>query len=495
MPERRLTADTVLGGRYRLVSFVARGGMAEVWEGFDGVLSRAVAIKVLQPHLAVDEAVLERFRREAVAAARLSHPNIVATFDTATHDGVSFIVMELVRGRTLREELDSSMPIATSRAIGITDSVAAALEHAHRAGVVHRDVKPSNILLVDGPSHVKVADFGIAKAAFAGGGDLTRPGVVMGTAKYFSPEQARGAEPDARSDIYSLGVVLYEMVCGRTPFVEDTDVATAYAHVTQEPPRPRDVRAGVARDVEEVVLRAIKKDPAARYQSAGALRAALGGLDRGIDDAMPHVVREPTPPGGAPVTFHRAERSWILTAAVIVLAALALIAAGIAFSRSDVGRDLVDQVRRRPQGEPLAIVEALSFDPRPGGDGAEDNDEVPFATDGDRTTEWTSDRYDSRLFGGLKDGVGVWFRVEGERRLTRVRVDSSAQGWSAAVYVADRVAPDLAGWGEPVARAEDVAGAAEIELDGARGSVVLLWFTDPGTSSQASVREVVVEGR
>jgi serine/threonine-protein kinase len=490
-----LAAEEVLDDRYRLVRRVARGGMAEVWEAFDAVLSRAVAIKVLLPHMAVDEDVRERFRREAVAAARLSHPNIVATFDTASHNGASFIVMELVRGRTLRDELDRSVPISAGRAVAIADGVAAALEHAHHAGVVHRDVKPSNILLVDGRANVKVADFGIAKAAFAGGGDLTRPGTVLGTAKYLSPEQARGIEPDARSDIYSLGVVLYEMICGRAPFVADNEVATAYAHVSQDPARPRDLRAGVARDVEDVVLRAMAKDPAARFQSAGALRTALAQLERTHDDAVPIVVRDPTPPRGRPVAFPRSERSWMLTAAVIVLAAVALIVAGIAFSRSDVARDLVDQVRQRPGADAVTIVEAHSFDPPPGGDGAEDEDEVGLAHDGDPTTEWSSDRYHGAGFGGLKDGVGAWFRLDGTHELTTLRVTTAAQGWSAAVYVADDAADNLSGWGEPVATVAQVDGDTEIDLDGAPGEVVLLWFTNPGRDNQARVSEVVVEGR
>ncbi len=493
MPDSRLAAETNLGGRYRLVRLIARGGMAEVWEAFDTVLSRAVAIKVLQPHLARDEGVRERFRREAIAAARLSHPNIVATFDTANDDDVSFIVMELVRGGNLRDEIDAAAPLVQERAVAITDEVAAALAHAHRSGVVHRDVKPGNILLVDGAAGVKVADFGIAKAAFAGRDDLTHPGTVLGTAKYLSPEQARGEEPDARSDIYSLGVVLYEMVCGRAPFVADSDVAIAYAHVHQEPTRPRDVRAGVSRELEEVILRAIAKDPVARFQSADEVRAAIAPL-AASDDAVPAVIRDPTPPGGiVAATFPRSERSWILTAVVVVLAAAALVVAGVAFSRSNVGQGLVDQVRRRPAVE-LTIVEAHSFDPPPG-DGAEDEDRIPLAVDDDPQTEWTSDRYNTRAFGGLKEGVGLWVQLDGEHSLTRLRVASSTQGWSASVHVADAPASNLAGWGEAVATVDGIQGNAEIDLQDATGRVVLLWFTDPGSGNKAAVSELVVEGR
>src|SRR5581483_4827749 len=210
----------MLGGRYRLVAPVARGGMAEVWEAHDEVLSRPVAVKVLQPHLAADEIFLERFRREAVTAARLAHPNVVATFDTGLDCGTAYIVMELVRGRNLRQLLNDEGRLEPWLAVAIGRQVADALAYAHQAGLVHRDVKPANILLVEdewGSVRVKVTDFGIAKAG-AGSGDLTRTGIVLGTPKYLSPEQIKGLEPDARADLYSLGVVLYEMLTGVPPF-------------------------------------------------------------------------------------------------------------------------------------------------------------------------------------------------------------------------------------------------------------------------------------
>ena len=234
-----LEAGRVLGGRYRLVDPIARGGMAEVWEGYDEVLSRPVAVKLLQAHLAEDGVFLERFRREAVTAARLAHPGMVSTFDTGVDHGSAFIVMELVRGRTLRQLLIDQGRLEPWLAVAIARQIADAMIYAHQAGLVHRDIKPANVLLTDdewGGLRVKVTDFGIAKAGAALGGDLTRTGTVLGTPKYLSPEQIRGDEPDARADLYALGVVLFEMLVGSPPFVGPTDMSTAMAHLNDPAP-------------------------------------------------------------------------------------------------------------------------------------------------------------------------------------------------------------------------------------------------------------------
>jgi serine/threonine protein kinase len=276
-----IQVDRLLGGRYRLVRPIAKGGMAEVWEGRDEILSRPVAVKVLQPHLATDGTFVERFRREAISAARLTHPGVVATFDTGTDAGTAWIVMELIRGDTLRHLLNSRGPMDPSMAIDVAAQIADALAHAHRAGLVHRDVKPANILLVeeDGTPRAKVTDFGIAKATEGLGGlDLTRTGIVLGTPKYLSPEQVEGHEPDARADLYSLGVVLFEMLTGRPPFEGPTDMATAIAHVRQDAPRVSSLRPGVPPGLDDLVADLLAKDPAARIPSAAALRTALLAL-------------------------------------------------------------------------------------------------------------------------------------------------------------------------------------------------------------------------
>ncbi|HET6874432.1 MAG TPA: serine/threonine-protein kinase [Acidimicrobiales bacterium] len=271
----------VLAGRYRLVAPIARGGMAEVWEAHDEVLSRPVAAKVLQSHLAADGIFLERFRREAVTAARLAHPGIVATFDTGFDQGTAFIVMELVRGRNLREWLDSYGRMEPWQAVAVARQVADALGYAHQAGLVHRDVKPANILLIEdewGGLRVKVTDFGIAKAGQESGADLTRTGMVLGTPKYLSPEQIRGAEPDPRADVYSLGVVLYEMLVGAPPYVGETDMATALAHLGDKVPKPSASVRGLPSGLDKVVVELLAKSPDRRIPSAIEARRRLDAL-------------------------------------------------------------------------------------------------------------------------------------------------------------------------------------------------------------------------
>jgi len=260
-------------GRYELTHLVARGGMAQVYRAVDLQLDRPVALKVLFPELSVDKTFVERFRREAQAAANLSHPNIVPVFDWGEDDGVYFIVMEYIDGRSLSTVLRDPQKLPPNQIAQIGAGVAAALAFAHRHGVVHRDVKPGNILITpDG--EVKVTDFGIARAMNTEE-SLTQTGAVMGTAAYFSPEQAEGKTVDARSDIYSLGVVLYEMAVGRPPFTGDSPVAVASKHVRDQPVLPRVANPACPAALEAVIMKAMAKDPAARYGSAEEMRADL----------------------------------------------------------------------------------------------------------------------------------------------------------------------------------------------------------------------------
>jgi serine/threonine-protein kinase len=278
-----------LGDRYQVGELLGRGGMAEVHEGRDLRLGRRVAIKILKPELAEDPAFLSRFRREAQSAASLNHPNIVAVYDTGEDelDGgarsavVPFIVMELVEGITLKELLHSGNPLVPERALEITAGILAALDYSHRHGIIHRDIKPGNVMLTT-TGTVKVMDFGIARATADAGHTATNTSTVLGTASYLSPEQAQGKSVDARSDLYSTGVVLFELLTRRTPFLGDAPVAIAFAHVNEDPVAPSSLDPTVPAALDPLVLKALAKNPADRYQSAAEFRADIERAIAGV---------------------------------------------------------------------------------------------------------------------------------------------------------------------------------------------------------------------
>lgn len=274
------TEPRVIAGRYRVDELIGHGGMAKVYRGYDLTLGREVAIKVLDPELARDTAFRNRFRLEAQAASRMSHPSIVRVFDAGDpstseigSDEPPYIVMELVKG-TLLKDIISAGPVPVADAVRYVDGILEALDYSHRAGVVHRDIKPGNVMVTD-KGQVKVMDFGIARAVSDSSSTVAETTQIIGTAAYFSPEQAKGEPVDARADLYSTGVVLYELLTGRQPFRGESPVAVAYQHVSETPVPPTEVNEEAPRTLDPIVLRALAKDPYQRYPNAAHFRAAL----------------------------------------------------------------------------------------------------------------------------------------------------------------------------------------------------------------------------
>jgi tRNA A-37 threonylcarbamoyl transferase component Bud32 len=286
-------AGRVLAGRYEIGSQIGRGGMASIHLGTDRLLRRKVAVKILAQRFAHDQRSVARFGREAKAAARLNHANVVSIYDTGSDEGIHWIVMEYVEGKTLEEILREEGGFTIRNALDITEALCRALDAAHQGGLIHRDVKPANVM-IDGSGQTKVMDFGIARA-IADPADLTATGLVLGTASYLSPEQARGDPVDARTDIYSLGCVLYEMVTGGPPFAGGTPLGLAYKHVHEEPLPPSFINQAVPGRLEAVIMRAIAKEPAARYASAEAMRRAISST---LSDQRRRVEATPGPPAG-----------------------------------------------------------------------------------------------------------------------------------------------------------------------------------------------------
>src|SRR5437588_6907026 len=289
--------NTLFDGRYRIVRKLGTGGMANVYLAEDEVLGRRVAIKILNDRHAGDEQFIERFRREAKNAAALSHPNIVSIYDRGEAEGTYYIAMEYLDGRSLKELIVSRGPAPVNVAIDYVRQILAALRFAHRHGIVHRDIKPHNVL-VDAEGRLKVTDFGIARA---GASQMTEAGSIIGTAQYLSPEQAKGSPVDQTSDLYSVGVVLYELLTGTVPFGGDTPVEIAMKHLSSVPEPPSAHRAEIPRDLDYVVMRALAKDPAERYQSAEEMSADLARVQRGshvspaTEEAATAIISRPPP--------------------------------------------------------------------------------------------------------------------------------------------------------------------------------------------------------
>ncbi|MEU7919882.1 Stk1 family PASTA domain-containing Ser/Thr kinase [Micromonospora zamorensis] len=385
----------LLGGRYQVGELLGYGGMAEVHRGRDLRLGRDVAIKMLRTDLARDATFQMRFRREAQNAASLNHPAIVAVYDTGeetapTGETLPFIVMEFVNGRTLKEVLGAEGRLQPRRALEICADMCAALEFSHRHGIIHRDIKPGNVMLTQ-TGQVKVMDFGIARALASGATTMTQTSAVIGTAQYLSPEQARGEAVDARSDVYAAGCVLFELVCGHPPFVGDSPVSVAYQHVRETPPTPSDINPDVTPAIDAIVLKALSKNPLNRYQSAGEMRADLLRAAAGRPVLATPVMTEaetvamapaagrggyPAPAGG-PQTGQlarvgdprqRKASSWLIAtfSAVGVLAVIALVAALLWSQQQDKANKSVPTLVGKDQAAAVAAISGADLQPRVG---------------------------------------------------------------------------------------------------------------------------------
>jgi serine/threonine-protein kinase len=364
-------------GNYDIVEEIGRGGMAVVYRAYQRSLNRHVAIKVLAPQLSFDQQFVERFQREARAAAKLQHPNIVVIHDVAHQQGVYFIVMELLEGRTLKQLIEEKGSLSPERATRIVEQMASALDYAHLQGFVHRDVKPANIF-VGKDDRATLTDFGIAKAAFETQ-HLTRTGMLIGTPEYMSPEQAEGGKVDYRTDLYALGVVLYQMLAGRVPFQSTTPHATLHAVIYEPPPSLRQIRPNLSPAVESVVLKAIEKQPAQRYQGGSEMVAALEAALAG----QPHrVVAAPVPQPGALPTRRRAPVVWLVAALavllVLILAAVFLLldgdggketpapdATSVAIRETSTTRVSRTATERAATSEPLTTPTSMTTDTQP----------------------------------------------------------------------------------------------------------------------------------
>jgi serine/threonine protein kinase len=332
--------------RYELSERVATGGMGTIYQAHDHRLGRRVAVKLLKDELAQDPRFVERFRREARAAAALSHPCIAAVFDYGEQDGTHFIVMELAEGRDLARLLREEGPLSPDRAVRVATQICEALGHAHAAGVVHRDVKPANVIVGD-DDRVKVTDFGIARAV--GDSTLTATGSVLGTAHYISPEQAEGSKVGPASDIYSLGIVLYEMLTGSMPFTGDSPVSVAMRHVTDDVPAPSALNPAVPPELDAVVARATARPPGDRWHDAVGMATALGaGLEPTGETVTREVAAEP-----AQRTQLLPETRWdpykLGRTVIVIMAGLALLAAALLAYRL-VSADGDDRDRPRQRG-------------------------------------------------------------------------------------------------------------------------------------------------
>jgi eukaryotic-like serine/threonine-protein kinase len=487
----------VIAGRYELEELAGRGGMANVYRASDRLLERRVAIKVLHERFSQDTEYIERFRREAMAIARLSHPNIVTVIDRGEWDEHQFIVFEYIEGETLKELVQREGRVSVRDALGLVGEIAHGLAFAHDHGVVHRDVKPHNVI-IDREGTPKVTDFGIARSLDREDG-LTTTGALLGTSDYLAPEQASGLPVSDRSDQYSLGVLLYELLTGEVPYPAESLVQAAMRHVNDPVPSVRDARPDVPVAVDELVRTAMQKRPEDRFAStdafATALEACLAPFDEDtLSDFQPGGVVEPA------AVARRTEarrprrpsrpgpRALAVALGVLLVAGLAALGVLLVRNGTDLGVGGSNGDNSAGDGNGAAEVRlraASDYDPE--GDGTEHPEDVVAATDGDPATYWTTETYSSFD----KAGVGIVVRAStpvGEGTVI-VRADDDS-GYTAEIRASTRAD----GGFQTVSDAQTVASRTSFELDmgGEEYRFLLVWITELGPSGRAHVNEVVL---
>ncbi|HWV86451.1 MAG TPA: protein kinase [Capillimicrobium sp.] len=493
---------TLLSDRYRLDAEIGAGGMSTVYRAFDTVLERPVAIKLMHRETARDGDQLERFRREARHVAQLNHPHVVQVID-AGEDGDPahprpYIVLEYVEGETLKQRIRRMGRLPVTEALAYAIEVARALSAAHERGIVHRDVKPQNVL-VDGEGTAKVTDFGIARTLTEEG--LTADGRVLGTTDYVSPEQALGHAVTGQSDVYSLGIVLYEMLTGEVPFRGENQIAVAMKHVRDELPDVRARRPEVSASLGAVLDRATDKDLARRYPDAASFAADLEDVlavesSRAgqVTGEATTVIRSLPRPKRARVPL-RARVPRLLVALALVLAAAGVGAAlWLARDNTERGVRVPDVTPSVPNVEvvPLKTKAASDFDPE-GGDG-EHSDEAIAAIDDDSKSAWSTERYEAGQLN--KSGVGLYVDASPGVAATQMELRTTTPGWSGEVYAAESGPPEdgLEGWTK-VATLTDVKRSQQVPLDtaGTRFRYYLVWITQlPPDSENATISDLAL---
>ncbi len=481
-------AGDVVADRYELNEVVGSGGMSSVYRAHDRVLERTVALKVLHERLVAQTDVVERFSREAKLVAGLSHHNIVAVIDRGEYAGSPFIVLEYVSGENLKQLLVRQGPLPVERALELTIEIANGLAFAHQKGFVHRDVKPQNVLL-NGKGEAKVTDFGIARPLEAHEGE-TQTGTVLGTCDYISPEQAQGRRVDERTDIYSLGIVLFELLTGKVPFTGENFVAVAMQHINAPTPPVTLERPEVPRRVEAAIEKALAKDPGDRFETMAAfadeLDASLvelrAGENTGATGVLPVVPPDRSSPSKPP-RRRRLRRVLIAAAAIVIIACIA--GAAILITGDNDGASVGGGGGDGPS-RPLDLTAVNSWDPY--GDHHENTGTIGYATDGDPSTYWSTESYYDPATGPFanKPGVGIILAASAPVKARTLTVTSSTPGYTAVIQTGTSPTGPFA----DDSSSQKGGAITTFHLNGTDARYYLIWLTDRGDNGSVHINGV-----